>query len=91
MEDAQMAQIAGNSRRDIDLERLLGKISVATGSARDIIGIALFKCACPTINLIKTAKTNLIKELHDELFGLKNLEPLKEKILATIRRILRYR
>ena len=45
----------------------------------------------PTINLIKTAKTNLIKELHDELFGLKNLEPLKEKILATIRRILRYR
>lgn len=69
----------------LDLERLLGKISVATGSARDIIGIALsLNALAPTINLIKTAKTNLIKELHDELFELKNLESLKEKILATI-------
>ncbi|MFA6521909.1 MAG: DNA mismatch repair protein MutS, partial [Candidatus Gracilibacteria bacterium] len=69
----------------LDMERLLGRISVGSGNARDILGIGISLSAIgPAKELLKTAKSALLKDLKNELAALKDLDKLREKIAKTI-------
>ncbi|MBI5412911.1 DNA mismatch repair protein MutS [Candidatus Peregrinibacteria bacterium] len=69
----------------LDLERLLGRLSVGSGNARDILGIAISLQAIePTLEALGSVKSEILKKLASELNGLNDIKTLREKILNSI-------
>lgn len=69
----------------LDLERLLGRISVGGGSARDILGIGIsLKILEPTKEILSQAKSIFLQELREKLFSLGHLGNLHEQILSIL-------
>ncbi|MEK7523866.1 MAG: DNA mismatch repair protein MutS, partial [Patescibacteria group bacterium] len=69
----------------LDLERLLGKISIGTGGARDVLGIAIsLKALEPIKDLLQNSKSKLLTEFLAELEKLKSLGELRQNLLSSI-------
>lgn len=69
----------------LDIERLLSKLSVGHGNARDMLGIGIsLKAVEPTQKLLENVKSEVLKNLKDGLENLGELKKLREKILNSI-------
>lgn len=69
----------------LDFERLLSRISIGTGNARDALGIAFsLKTLEPMRDLFHSAKTPLLQKLGKSLQHLGALAALRDNILKTI-------
>lgn len=69
----------------LDIERLLGRLSVGTGNARDMLGIGHSLAALEASKkLLVEIKTPLLKECYERLQKLGMLEVLRQKILTAL-------
>ena len=64
----------------LDLERLVARLIVGTGNARDMLGIAIsLKIIEPLSDLLGNASSEILKNLKNELGALGELTKLREK------------
>ena len=69
----------------LDVERLLSRLSVGAGNARDALGIAIsFNAFAPSKEILKNAKGDTLQSLFTRLTKLTALDNLRETILKTI-------
>lgn len=69
----------------LDVERLLSRLSVGAGNARDALGIAIsFNAFTPAKEVLKNAKSVTLQDLFERLTKLTALDNLRETILKTI-------
>ncbi len=69
----------------LDLERLVARLIVGTGNARDMLGIAIsLKIIEPLSDLLGNASSEILKNLKNELGALGELTKLREKILNSV-------
>lgn len=69
----------------LDMERLLSRIAVGSGSARDMIGIAIsLQSLGPLKSALAKAESKIFAQLLGRLGQLESLEILREEILKTV-------
>lgn len=69
----------------LDLERLLSKVVIGSGNARDVLGIGIsLKAINPTLELLNESKCPLLKDLKEKLSELGPVKNLCDAILNSI-------